>query len=368
MTTTARKRTLGSLLAGLLLVALIPAGAAAATPITFNLYLGESCIRGQASGGAAVSLVWRKANGTLKARATVRATDWGSWSYCSPEGAKILKVGDRLKASVGTATHKLVIPTLTLNADRAKNLFKGRAPAGSTLELNYHAGIIADYYEQANVRTRSDGTWSYRPYSTYDLMGGIHAEMRWGNGHGDEIWVSDTSPFFRVIIGKPAFAGLTRPGRSVTITVRNGVTNVVKATGTAVGDRLGNFAGRFRNSAGKLVPLAVGDRFNAPTIASDANWIVPRVVGTANVATDVVSGRCFDSGTSQRYVEIRVVRGGILRGYAINSTAGDGSFEIEFDAPDAPWFRSANIKHGDRITVSCLQESGDWAGMKFIVP
>ena len=359
------RRTATSLVVALMLAALIPATAMAATrPTTFSLSLGDTCVAGRASDNAAVKLVWRRANGNLVAKTTVTASVAGNWSFCS--SAKVTKVGDRIQATVAGTTHTVVIPLLTFKVDRANDVYRGKARAGSRLLLWYHAGIFADYYASATFRARADGTFSYKPYSDYELDGGIEADLRWRNAAGDHVWLHDLAPYFRVTIGRPSFSGGTRPFSRVEISVRDSSTMALKATGKAIAGEFA-FSGQFKDVGGNRVSLAVGDRLIAPSIASDADWVVPNIQGSANVATEVVSGTCAD-GSQFVGVEIKIVRSGVTRGYALGDVEPDGSFEVSFTGRPAPWYEPANIKHGDRITVSCRHATGDWAGLKFIVP
>lgn len=368
MSPATRVRTAGSLLAALMLAALIPGTAAAATrPITFTLGLGQGCVDGRASDNVSLRLVWRNAAGALKAKATVTTSVDGFWWYCPGEGsANVLRIGDRLKATVGTSVRQFTIPQLTINVDRAQDLFRGKAPAGTTLRLFYLNGIFSDFYSDAKLTARADGRWSFDPGR--NIMGGIYADMRWNGPNGDKVWVSGHAPVLRVTIGKAGFSGETRPNRDAQVIVENATTAVRKGKGTAVGDDYGTFSGKFRNTQGDLVTPAVGDRVRAPSLASDADWIVPNVEATANAGTNVVSGRCSDAGTSADFVEIRVIRTGIWRGLALSDTDQDGFFEVDFDDPESPFLHGANVKSGDRLHVFCLQESGDWVGARFTVP
>ncbi len=86
--------------------------------------------------------------------------------------------------------------------------------------------------------------------------------------------------------------------------------------------------------------------------------IVPEIEATASAATNIVSGRCFDTGRSDRLVFLHLFRSGHERGWALEGTEEDGSFAIDMLADG---FRdSVNVKVGDRILVMCMQTGGDW--------
>src|SRR5688572_18296273 len=368
MSPATRVRTAGSLLAALMLAALIPGTAAAATrPITFSVSLGQGCVDGRASDNVSLDLVWRNAAGALKARATVTTSVNGYWYWCVGEGsANVLRIGDRLKATVGTTVRQFTIPQLTLNVDRAQDVFRGKAPAGTSLRLFYLNGVFSDFYSEVKRTANAEGRWSFDPGS--NIMGGIAADMRWNGPNGDKVWLTAHAALLRVTIGRAGLSGETRPYDDVEVILENATTAVRKGKGLAVGDAYGTFSGQFRNAQGDLVAPAVGDRVRAPSLASDANWIVPNIEGAAKAATSVVSGRCFDAGTSAEFVEVRVIRTGIWRGLALGSTDQDGFFQFDFDDPESPFLHGANVKPGDRIDVYCQQETGDWVGMRFNAP
>lgn len=374
MSPVTRIRAAGAMVAALMLAALIPATAAAASrPITFEGTVDNSCLNGRASDNSSLTLVWRNASGALKEKVTLATDDFGYWSHCvyGRTPPVVLQRGDQLKAVVGSTARRFVIPNLTLNVDRANDVFRGKAPAGTTVRLFYLAGIFADYYEEAKLTVGGDGRWSHDP--GWNIMGGIYADIRWRSSNADFVWLTGRAPMLRVTLGKARFTGETVARRSIKVILENASSGVRKAAGSDVANKYGEFSGRFRNTQGTLVPLAAGDRLRAPTLAADADWIVPNIEATANASTDVVTGRCFNAGTSARFVDVTVFRATAtnpLRGRFLGSTDSNGSFTIDFAHGDpSPFFHGpANVKSGDRIDVNCLQDTGDWVALRFFVP
>ena len=118
------------------------------------------------------------------------------------------------------------------------------------------------------------------------------------------------------------------------------------------------------------MPVSAGDHLSA-SIALDADWIVPNITGNANTTSDVVTGRCFDAGTSAKTFEVEVTRAGHLRGYLYFGLVDDaaGNFTVDFSNPDFDFgYDPANIKSGDQISITCRQTTGDSVRMKFKVP
>jgi hypothetical protein len=60
------------------------------------------------------------------------------------------------------------------------------------------------------------------------------------------------------------------------------------------------------------------------------------------------------------YARIEVLRTGRVRGFALRGLDGtDGSWFVKFGKPDSFMFDGANIKHGDKIVVDCVLDTGD---------
>jgi hypothetical protein len=368
MSTVSARRGLIAVAIAILLAALMPATAAGAVHATrFELSLGNSCIDGYSTEGARVHVFWRSSGGVVKADVSLRASsDDGFWEVCSN---RELKIGDVIRATVGSAVHRLVVPRLTLVLDRVNDVFKGRAPAGSAIVLNYAAGLFIDSELDKRVRVGSDGTWRYQP-AGFDIVGGLDAFIRWTSKGKDTVTTDAVAPFLRVTLGSASFKGSGKPDGNIKVTLRDPSTTDVVAVGKAVASAGGTFKGQFRTADGSLFPLGAGYRLSALSIAADARWIVPRITGSASAATDVVTGRCYDAGTSADWYWVDVIAGdGSIRGFATGDTSANGSFQIDFGSDGfGQFFVPANVRSGDTIVVRCLQRTGDWVQRRFAVP
>jgi hypothetical protein len=366
------RRAAVPLVAVALLMTLMPGVATAATrPTTFQLYLGSSCIDGNSSDKALVTVVWRSASGTLKLKETIRASGSsynGWWMLCAQQ-PRVLKVGDTIKATVGSTTRKFTVPKLTLRPDRVDDVFRGTAPAGTKIRLTYSGALFADYDVYTSVNVRADGTWRYSP-PNFDIVGGLYASARWKSAKGDRVTIDVSTPFMIVTLGKARFEGAATPGVLVRAKLKDAATGDVKAIGEAKSNIYGGFSGQFRNAAGKTVPLAAGLRLVAPKVASDAKWIVPNITGSASAATDVVDGRCFDAGSSARFFSLEVTSpDGSDGGSAHGKTAANGSFKVDFsDGEEGLFYWPTDVQSGDTILIRCLQTTGDWVQLRFPVP
>ena len=337
----------------------MPATASAGTPaITFDIQLFDPCLRGSGAADATISVVWRDSNGALKASGTAtHPFSSGVWEFCSPGNA--MTPGDKLKVGDGSYTRAYTVPNVTLHIDRVNDVYVGTGPAGRTLRLCIQTG---DFGRCHSVRVGQDGQWSYDPHD--DLIhyqgAGYGVSLYWTSPNDDTVFIDGlNAPFLAVTLGTSKFSGETDPLGNVSVTVSNAKTG----TGSATGGQYGDFAGRLHKQNGNAYVIAPGDHVSAPSLASDADWIVPQIDAAVDAATDVVNGRCYDSGTSAQTYFVDVYRtAGHLRGTTTSQTDPDGSFSVNMRTDVGDFFeKSANIKHGDKVVVGCIQTTGDVA-------
>ena len=343
--------------------AMLPAAASAAPVIRFAVTPGSSCVGGSAHPDTNLQLRWRNGGGYAKVVVTVRVSEFGQWSYCDPYA--VLEAGDTLRANDSIGQRTFSMPELTLVVDRVQDQFRGRAPAGSQMELSFHAGIFADYYESAEVAANAEGRWLYE--LDYDLLAGIDAYLWWTSAQGDTVETQAQAAQVTVTIGRSRVFGAVREGPSAAIGLRD-ATNSLKGVASASGDDYGGFDSRFENGSNAPVTVAAGDRVIAKQMASDLDWIVPDIEGVADVPNDLVSGRCHDAGMYTDVIIVEVIRGGQRRGYAFADADSNGAFVADFGQPPDFFYAPANIRHGDKILVRCMLETGDWAQRFFAVP
>ena len=125
---------------------------------------------------------------------------------------------------------------------------------------------------------------------------------------------------------------------------------------------------RLVDSHGHLASVAVGDHVTAHSLSSDADWIVPDIQASGNPANDVVSGVCEQTGSVSDLGHVDVVRPGHVRGRAYVGLDATGHFSWDFGGQPSPGFDPANIKHGDKLVVGCMIDTGDWVQRSFMVP
>jgi hypothetical protein len=358
-------RLLGLVGVGLLAAIAMPMGATASTPppITFQMSIYDSCLAGLSAHGATINVTWRDSAGMLKTKGSVVADSYGEWTFCGT-GAHAVMPGDLVKVTDGAYIRNYVVPNLTIRADRVSQTYEGTGPAGRTIKLWIPNG---DWERSHAIRVTKDGSWSFAPMNG---LGGSYITdytgyVEWTSPNSDRLSAFAFYPTFGVTLGKSGFYGTTGGFGDVTATI----SGARDGQGTATGNGAGDFQGVFSDSSGKPVVVSPGDRVTAPAVASDADFVVPEIQGSVDKTTEVVSGKCFDTGTAANYVGVTVVRpGGHVRGASTWDIAPDGTFVADFsDFTNGFSTEHANIKTGDRIKVNCFQTTGDFARLTFVV-
>ena len=157
--------SVAAIAAGLLLALIVPGiASASARPLTFEIYIGDTCVSGTAGDNAMVALTWKAAIGSIKATTHVQANSYdGRWVYCTT-GSPVVQIGDVIKATVGTATRRFVVPELGVVQNRTKESYHGRGPAGDYLGIscpyNFYVVEPCQPFYPWRVRVSSYGRWS----------------------------------------------------------------------------------------------------------------------------------------------------------------------------------------------------------------
>ncbi len=352
------------------LTALVTPGVAmAVSNITFGrvndeaISIGGNCVIGRATPSSSLHLVWKGAGGSVKANVYTPVSRSGGWTYCS--SSRHLVAGDVFKANDGSSIRLFTMPNLTIVVDRAADLYRGRAPANSQIHLYFRPGVFATHYETVDLTSNSMGRWQYAD----PIDGGIEGNVEWYGPKGDVVLASAFAPGIGLRVGRSTLTGDAKPGQSIRVALRNGITDARMAVATAVADADGEFAATFRNDVGEPVAVGAGDRVVGLNVAQDLDWIVPQIEATADVDSDTVDGTCHDSGALSDIAVVETYRSGQGRGLAMFvAIDSSGHFEIDFSEPETLGFDPTNIKHGDRILVKCMLAPGDWVTQAFLVP
>jgi hypothetical protein len=352
-----RRRSLAlAITGGLLALATIAPAAAQAGELVpkFWLYIGDECVSTNGDDSADRELIWRDSDGALKAHVTLAA---GSSMYCSSDPAIVVEIGDRLRIKRGSDSYVLVVPALSIQLRRVTDRVVGTAPPNTLVRVECDKSDPFRHFEpcvwKKKFYSNADGTWATSV--PFDFIGGAEMAVRWQSAAGDEVRAWATAPYVQVTLGRSIFRGATRSGGTANVSI--GV-----ADGTVVGDSFdGEFLGQFRDGASDPIAVQPGMSLTTSNVSMDANWVVPGIDAAVSVATDEVSGRCYDTGASAHLVNVVLTRSGVERGWALVDTEVDGSFAFNFrtDTDDFFW-TNVNVRNGDRLTFRCMQSEGDW--------
>ena len=192
------------------------------------------------------------------------------------------------------------------------------------------------------------------------------------------VW--QVAPSVMVTLDSAVVGVIARPKQKVVVRLYEGAGTVETSEPIAVAKATTNSRGGvdavFRDASGHRVTIQAGDHLSAPNVAADADWIVPDAVITADPATEIVTGRCFDTGVLRLGWFSTVVldpSGLHVRGATYGHLNADGTFEIDYtdptSSPNATYYGgAADISSGDLIEVMCTHGTGDYVSRRVVVP
>jgi hypothetical protein len=344
---------------------LVPASAAAASFVQFDgLIIGDTCIYMMSTPDASIDLVWKSSNGTLKLHTTLVVNPQGGVNYCGPSGGPRVTSGDKLKVTLGSQTRTWTVPKLSVRLDRETDYIRGTGPVGATIKVSCPTGdtpVFEPCTWHKSVVVSGNGKWAIHKNG---IGGASHVYARLGSFDSDWVSAIGTSSSIGVTLGRANFRGTAQPGTNVTVTVRDGNTNVVKATGTASAQQLfGDFEGLLKTSGGTNYHVVAGDRVIS-TVPGGTDWVVAAIDGVASGPTDMISGHCLASPPSITSVAVYRYHNNVRSGPAEWDTDSSGYFEFNYAENSAS--TNDQIKAGDQMAIQCMKGEGDYAQLIII--
>ena len=338
------------------------AASAAPRPISFEVFIGDSCVFGRAKDNSFLKVIIRDSRGVQKGREAVEADPDGFWQSCTFFFQPI-RPGDTIKVTVfGTGqTRTLTVPVLTGKVDRGSNVVSGKAPLGSNVEIeafDFRWDLWGEAYDEVRSVIATDGTFAYDfDDAGVNIRGGASVVVRWRNG-SDTIQVGrfQYAPFISLALGGSEVVGSSGPNRHIRITLSEPV-----GTRVAVANGVGSYAdtvffSEFATTDGEPYRVNGGEWLNAPALGAQSSWRIPQINGSANLTTETVTGKCFDNG---RYLTLVEDPNGFESGFTFGEAAGDGTFTA--DLAD-----QVNIRRGFRVAILCYSPEGDEIVQEFI--
>ncbi|HEY8136019.1 MAG TPA: hypothetical protein VIF08_08280 [Candidatus Limnocylindrales bacterium] len=335
---------------------------AAPPPITFELFIGDSCVYGMAKPDSFLKVIITDKSGSQKGRGAVETGPDGYWEACMQQGVRPLSPGDTIKVTDFETGQKrnIKVPTLTAKVDRGANVISGKAPAGTTVEVeafDFRFDLWGEQYDVVQHTVAVGGAYSYDfDNDGVDIKGGASLVVRWHNG-GDTVTVGrfQIAPYIVLQLGLSDFAGAAGPNTPIAMTLtRDGA---IVARGNGVGSYSNSsFYGDFVDADGETYIVRGGEKLNAPALGAVSGWRIPAIKGTANVAADSVSGKCFANG---RFV---ILAQGISEpgyGFGFGTANADGSFTVSLGD-------QVDIKKNFRVGILCYSAEGDEVSQEFM--
>jgi len=341
-------------LATLLVGLLATAASAAPRPISFQVFIGDSCVFGRAKNDSFLKVIIRDSAGNQKGREAVEADAQGYWQSCIFFGDAI-RPGDKIDVEVFDTGQKrsLTVPLITGKVDRGTNVVSGKAPAGAQLDIeafDFRWDLWGESYDEVRQVVATGGSYSYDfDNAGVDIKGGAHVVVAWHNGT-DTVQVGrfQYAPFVSIQLGRSDFAGASGPNKPINIALKNGSTKV--ADGNGVGSYVDTtFFGEFAQSDGEAYRLVGGENLSAPALGASSSWRIPAINIATDVVTDKVTGKCFNNG---RFIVLVESQTSPDFGFDFGQANANGNFTVDFTS-------QVNLRKGFRVAVLCYSPEGD---------
>lgn len=319
--------------------------AAAATPPTFDVRLGDQCTTVSGTPTASGTVSQLTSTGAVLQTVNVAFGGDGTDQACFDD---TFHPGMKIRGTAEGITRTFSIPYVSLAVDRTTDVIRGRTRAGTQVKVTIdHRSKFTLGTEYTYNRTPSStGTWSVDTTSKFNLVGGdsIHVEVTSGPDHVD--WWTAV-PQLTVRINSSRVEALMLPGQAGNVVLRTGSGTLRgKASFAGSFDIEVNARNWFVNSYGTQVPARVGDTVSAPFQPSMA-FTIPNLTVAVNSATDVVSGSC--SANRRMLVGVHT---GMMVTLIEAACSAAGTYSVDTTATE-------DIQPGMRIVVSLKRTSGD---------
>jgi hypothetical protein len=343
------------LLATVLGGSLVSTAAAAPRPITFEVFIGDHCVFGRAKSDAFLKVIIRDSLGRQKGREAVEADPDGFWVSCVFGGARAITPGDTINVEVFDTgqVRNFTVPLLTGRVDRGANLVSGRAPAGTTVELeafDFRFDLWGEAYDVIEHVVAAGGNYAYDfDTQNIDIEGGASVVVRWRNG-SDTVMAGrfQIAPFVVMALNTSDVAGAVGPNRDIRVALSRGGTRVGTAHGVGLYSDT-TFYSEFADADGEPYIVTGGEMLSAPALGAFSSWRVPPINTRTDVAADKVAGTCFANG---RFVVLAENPAGFEFGFDFGTAAANGNFEVDLTS-------QVNVRKGYRVAVLCYSPEGD---------
>ena len=175
--------------------------------------MGDICIEGDTAAGSPFRVLWKGANGSIKADETLPSVDAGQWQVCT-FGPRVTP-GDVIKVTLGSDIRKFTVPNVTMVIDRVNDVVGGTARPGTT--------VYVDQPYVATVPVDQDGNWSYTPGTPF--TGNTVFYAHWESNNGDRIDMIQFAPQLVLTLDRPKYQVFGTPNSEANITLTRETAN-----------------------------------------------------------------------------------------------------------------------------------------------
>lgn len=346
--------------------ALVVGGAAparAATPLTIQVRLWSGVFGGTGTAGLVAHVTVFDAGAHQKCDADPVVGDGGHWFITACDALdQVVVPGDKIQVIQGRTIHRLTLPLMSVRVARDTDRATGSAPAGSTIALSAYQCTTYDSLcsveAQATATASSTGRWSRDLSAQVNLRGGDGVAAEWTSPGGDTVSISGAVPFSQATLGS-AVVGISASGNQAVALVLRDADGHLRGTGAATTWFYGYVEVTLRDAHGDVTKVHAGDRL-AGDFTTQVVKVPPlTVAGTAS--TDKVTGWC---GAGRAW-SLRATRTGGSPSARFTGVAG-GQGHVSVTTTSAS--PSYDLKHGDRLVLTCRLTSGDEVRVRATVP
>jgi hypothetical protein len=325
-----------ALFAGTLFAAAIWSPAAAGTPLTFDLQIASPCLRGTAPAGQHIELVHKGPNGSVLEFASAKAGGLGRFQTCFN---RWIQGGDIIVGRVAGSQRRFVVPSLTVDVDRAGNIVSGDGPAGAALHIDVRMGpngFLPHGHAEADATPDQHGHYAVDFSAQLDIGAGMVASLE-ATLNGDKVRAYGYALWIVTQRGQSNLYGFAKALTRIEVRGPDGHLRAEADTGPLSGQYLVLLV----DSLGQPVYLRPGDRIVAPGIA-DADLLIPAGRLNGDPATDTAYGRCMPNAPFDLWA------GGQFTG----TTNPSGAFRMDLTG-------KAHLPLGKLESLFCHYPTGD---------
>jgi hypothetical protein len=330
---------------------------------TFWTYveLGDDDLWGEVAPSTTVWVTLKDASGNIVATARTVSESDGDWGTYFRNGQRVWP-GYRVIVKSGGITKSIVVPKLTILANRNTDISSGKGPANKTVVVGlYHCYLTAsgrdcDWYGHA-VLTDGSGNYSYDFTSDANMIGLDLTYVQYEPNANWTIYRGIEVPGVYGGLGHNYAWGYYNPFTQITVILKNSA-NVEKARTTCRTNYWGWFwMVEFYNASGKPVMVRPNDKITVKGSPGGITATMINLTANADAAANTVSGKAKPNQRVE--VELRHYTSeydyDYYEGYPKANSAGNYSYDftgtVNMVVNDAGYVWYPNPNTGDGTEV-----------------